>query len=91
MRFASLLLFSITALAACERTHDLSPQEQQTAELGARGFADRAASTYVGCSGRDSDNDGYVTCSIMANAPPRATSEILCSYRGTPGCKSKLR
>jgi len=83
------LLATACVLAACE--HDLSPQEQQTAELGARAFADRSASSYVGCSGRDSDSDGYVTCSIKANAPPSTVTEVLCAYKGQPGCKSKPR
>lgn len=81
---AALLL-----LSACG-PYQLSAEERQTAELGARDHADRTQSDYVGCSGQDSDKDGYVTCSTKARAAPHAESEILCSYKsGSRGCKRK--
>ena len=85
MRKIATVLFLTTSLAACgESQHALTNEEQATAELGAR----RAMATVQTCSGLDSDNDGYVTCSGKnADGSP---ASMVCSYRkGAAGCKSK--
>ena len=76
-------------LAACG-PYQLSESERQTAELGARDIAERSGADFVGCSGSDSDNDGYVTCTIKGKSAPNATSDLLCSFKnGARGCKRK--
>lgn len=84
-----LALAAVLSLAACG-PYQLSAEERQTAELGARDHADRTQSDWVGCSGQDSDKDGYVTCSTKSRNGVHAESEILCSYKaGSRGCKRK--
>ena len=88
MKYA-LLAVPLLMLAACG-PYQLDAAERQTAELGARDHADRSQSDYVGCSGQDSDKDGYVTCETRARAAGHASTEILCSYKaGSRGCKRK--
>lgn len=83
------LLAALLALAACG-PYQLSDAERQTAELGARDIADRSQADFIGCSGQDSDKDGYVTCSVRGRAAPQAVSELACSYKaGSRGCKRK--
>lgn len=86
MMIAGALVLAL-GLAACG-PYQLSAEERQTAELGARDRADRSQADYVGCSGQDSDKDGYVTCSTKSRIAPHAESEMLCSYRSR-GCKAK--
>lgn len=85
-----LVAVPLLMLAACG-PYQLSAEERQTAELGARDHADRTQSDWVGCSGQDSDKDGYVTCSTKSRTGAHAESEILCSYKsGSRGCKRKV-
>jgi hypothetical protein len=72
-------------LAECDQAHDLSAQEQVTAETGAR----RTLTLFESCSGRDSDGDGYVTCSGREK-PGSEVVTLLCSYKNSSvGCKRK--
>lgn len=91
MRSRALLILAAVALtaplAACG-PYQLSDAERMNAELGARDYADRAASDFVSVSGQDSDKDGYVTATIRARASGHAEAEILCAYK-TRGCKRK--
>jgi hypothetical protein len=75
------------SLAACE-PYQLSRPEQNTAEIGARQYAERLGYQFIGCSGQDSDGDSYVTCSLSnkSNNPV----PLLCSYaNSSAGCKLK--
>lgn len=83
----ALALVPLLALTACG-PYQLSGDERERAELGARERAERSGSDYVGCSGQDSDKDGYVTCTIKDRASPKAEHEIACAYKSR-GCKSK--
>lgn len=84
---AAALALSVTACGA----YQLTAEERQSAELGARDTADRSQADYVGCSGSDSDRDGYVTCSIKSRANPGTQTDLLCSYAsGSRGCKRKV-
>ena len=74
-----LTLAAVLSLAACG-PHQLTENERTTAELGAREIADRSQSDFVGCSGQDSEKDGYVTCTIKDRAAPRAEHEVACAY-----------
>lgn len=89
----TLIFAAITALAAPLAAcgpYQLTDAERMTAELGARDYADRTQSDYVGCSGQDSEPDGYVTCSVKGRAAPQSQQEIACSYKaGSRGCKRK--
>ena len=85
MKKVAVLVLATLMLAAC--THELTPQESMVAENGALKYATAAGGSFVSCSGLDSNNDSYVTCSIKdAN---QQMSEIVCSYGSTPGCKLK--
>lgn len=84
---AILALALTTSLAACG-PYQLSEQERTTAELGAREIADRSQAEFVGCSGQDSDKDGYVTCTIKDRVSPKAEHELACAYQSR-GCKRK--
>ncbi|MCP4409695.1 MAG: hypothetical protein GY807_18500 [Gammaproteobacteria bacterium] len=63
----------------------LNEEEALKAEAGARDFAERSGGKYISCSGQDSEKDGYVTCSVDADAGPK---DIACAYKSR-GCKSK--
>jgi hypothetical protein len=78
------------ALAACSAgPHNLTQAEQQTAELGGIKFTQALGQDFLGCSGIDSEPDGYVTCSSK-NRETAAVSQIVCSYQsGAAGCKMK--
>lgn len=82
-----LALAALLPLAACG-PYQLADTERQVAELGAREIADRSQADFVGCSGQDSDKDGYVTCTIKDRASPRAEHELACAYKSR-GCKRK--
>jgi hypothetical protein len=81
-----ILMLPLLALAACDNSYDLTEAERAQTELGAREFADKTKGTFVSCSGRDSDGDKYVTCSVTD--PAGATKELLCGFKAR-GCKSK--
>jgi len=85
---AALAAVLATSLGACG-PYQLSEQERTTSELGAREIADRSQAEFVGCSGQDSDKDGYVTCTIKDRASPRAEHELACAYKSR-GCKRKV-
>jgi hypothetical protein len=81
-----ILLFPLgVVLAACGE-HELTPQEHDTAELGAVKYSQAAGGKFMSCSGMDSDGDYYVTCTIagLSGAP----EPLLCSYK-SQGCKQK--
>ncbi|MFY9293296.1 MAG: hypothetical protein WAP03_21745 [Methylorubrum rhodinum] len=82
-----LTLAAVLSLAACG-PYQLNDQERSTAELGAREIADRSQADFVGCSGQDSDKDGYVTCTIKDRSSPKAEHELACAY-ASRGCKRK--
>ena len=84
---AVLALVLTSSLAACG-PYQLSEQERSVTELGAREIADRSQADFVGCSGQDSDKDGYVTCTIKDRVSPHAEHELLCAYKSR-GCKRK--
>lgn len=90
-KFLTALALSI-GLAACG-AYALDATEKLAAEAGARQFAERAGGTYTGCSGQDSDRDGYVTCEVKlpgATATVRVDASLLCSYKAASvGCKRK--
>ncbi len=91
MIIAGLAAIVLSAgLSACkEEAHQLKSEESIVAEAGARDYADRSQSKFIGCSGQDSPPvDGYVTCSIAALAAPHAETELVCGYKGR-GCKRK--
>jgi hypothetical protein len=75
-------------LAACgPKPYNLTADEQSTAELGARDFADNLNAEFIGCSGQDSDGDDYVTCTVSRGSQMQ---EIVCSYADNArGCKIK--
>lgn len=77
-------------LVACSPSpHTLTQAESQTAELGGIKFTQALGQDFVGCSGIDSEPDGYVTCSSK-NRETAAVSQIVCSYQsGATGCKMK--
>lgn len=78
-------------LAACSGgPYVLNEEETLKAEAGARDFAERSGGKYISCSGQDSDKDGYVTCTIQADADKKSTTDITCAYK-TRGCKSKSK
>ena len=81
----ALGLLACAALAGCG-SYVLTEQQRQTAEIGARDFADRSGGRFVSCSGQDSDGDGYVTCAIQTAAA--ASEDIVCAY-ASRGCKRK--
>jgi hypothetical protein len=90
-----LILAIALAGTACNRgggAYALTEQEQTIVNLGGREYAERARATLIGCSGHDSDEDGYVSCTIQpstgAGASTQSDQEILCGYR-TRGCKDK--
>lgn len=78
-------------LAGCK--HELSSDERGVAEHGALMYANSTGAKFGSCSGLDSDGDGYVTCSVdypPSQAGARSENrEIVCSYGGSPGCKTK--
>ena len=91
MSLAKVVLICVTVitlamvLAGCDPAHDLSAQEQVTAETGAR----RTLPVFETCSGRDSDGDGYVTCSGRDKAGQEVVT-LLCAYKNSSvGCKRK--
>jgi len=77
-----LALFGLFALVACG-AYQLSEVEKLRVGAAAGDYAARAATRLVGCSGQDSDRDGYVTCDLGDGA------SIVCSYGAEPGCKRK--
>lgn len=85
---AALAVALTTSLAACG-PYQLTEQEKTVTDLGARETADRSQADFVGCSGQDSDKDGYVTCTIKDRVSPKAEHELLCSYKSR-GCKRKV-
>ena len=85
---AALAAALMTSLTACGPYH-LTEQEKTVTDLGARETADRSQADFVGCSGQDSDKDGYVTCTIKDRVSPKAEHELLCSYKSR-GCKRKV-
>lgn len=86
MKKLSIVLLATAALAACGPTK-LSEQQLRNAELGAVRYLNQFQADYASCSGQDSDNDGYVTCTGKSRVGNGAV-EIFCSY-DTAGCKRK--
>jgi hypothetical protein len=82
---AALLTASI-GLAACGGPTILTPAQRDTSELGAVKYIGAAGGTFLSCAGQDSDNDGYVTCTMKK--PNGETAPLLCSYQ-SQGCKQK--
>jgi hypothetical protein len=84
-----LLGLSVLLLSACGGPYNLDSDESTTAELGARDYADKSQADFLGCSGIDSEPDGYVTCEIR-DRQTRISQKLTCSYRNKArGCKSK--
>jgi hypothetical protein len=81
-----LFLTPVLFLAACGGPTELTPQQRDIAEIGALKFSQAAGASFVGCSGQDSNNDSYVTCTMKK--PTGDLVEALCSYK-SQGCKSK--
>lgn len=76
-------------LVACSSNHNLSPAEQNNAELGAREYSQAATADFVNCSGIDSNGDGYVTCTMKDKTNGKLI-EIVCAFGdGAKGCKLK--
>jgi hypothetical protein len=72
-------------LAGCDPSIDLNSAQQIAAETGAR----RTLAHFETCSGRDSDGDGYVTCSGRETKEGPVVT-LLCSYKNNAiGCKRK--
>lgn len=91
MKYKLLFLAVLSlGLAGCgDKGHELNSTEKNTAEIGARQFAERSKFEFISCSGSDSDGDGYVTCSIK-DLKSSLMTNLLCSYRNSSvGCKSK--
>jgi hypothetical protein len=63
----------------------LNEEEALKAEAGARDFAERSGGKFISCSGQDSEQDGYVTCSVQVDT---RMQDITCAYKSR-GCKSK--
>jgi hypothetical protein len=81
-----ILLASLILITSCSGSYTLTPAEKDVAELGARDFADKDGTKFVSCSGQDSDNDSYVTCTTKTSSD--ADKPILCTYK-SKGCKPK--
>jgi len=82
----NLIILLPLALAACDNSYDLTEQERAQTELGAREFAEKTNGKFVSCSGKDSDGDDYVTCTVTD--PAGTTKELLCGFKSR-GCKGK--
>ncbi len=82
-----IAIIALSTIAACGGPYSLNSTEQAMAENGARQWAERTQAKFVGCSGQDSDNDNYVSCTVQ-NAQ-NVQEEVLCAYKGTVGCKRK--
>jgi hypothetical protein len=94
-RFLILASIALAGTACNNRggsAYTLTEQEQTTVNLGGREYAERTRAILIGCSGHDSDEDGYVSCtvqpSIGTGASAQSDQEILCGYRAR-GCKGK--
>jgi hypothetical protein len=72
-------------LTSCGGPYALDGEESLKAEAGARDFAERSGGKFISCSGQDSDNDGYVTCTVQVDT---GSKDITCAYK-TRGCKGK--
>lgn len=81
-----MLVILPLALVACDSSYDLNETERGQTELGAREFAEKTNGKFVSCSGKDSDGDEYVTCTVTD--PAGATKELLCGFKAR-GCKGK--
>ena len=82
---ALLLVLGAFALTACGGPYQLTQQESGTAELGAVKYSQNANAKFLSCSGLDSDQDGYVTCTVDKAG---VEESLACSYQ-SQGCKQK--
>ena len=64
----------------------LNEEEALKAEAGARDFAERSGGKFISCSGQDSEQDGYVTCTVQLDT---TMQDIVCAYKAR-GCKTKV-
>ena len=84
-----MLTFAGFVLAGCDNSVTLDNNQMKTVKLAGMEYAGNSGSDFVGCSGLDSDGDGYVTCT-MKNRTTSVVSAMLCSYKGDAGgCKNK--
>lgn len=79
---ALALMVVLLLLTACG-PYQLQEVEKLRVGAAAGDYAARSGTTLTGCSGQDSDRDGYVTCDLGDG------SSIACSYGSEPGCKRK--
>lgn len=91
--FAAVALSTVAlaTLAACGPGGlTLDQKQKDQAELGARDFFERAAGSFISCSARDSDGDGYVTCegTVAGSSGMPESVALLCAYNER-GCKRK--
>jgi hypothetical protein len=76
-----LAILMTLALASCQSAQ----QKRAVATSNAQAFATNIKGTVLDCSGIDSDNNGYVSCSVQGE---RATlHELECSTEPGAGCK----
>jgi len=88
MRKALVVLFLASLLSSCAKGPvTLSNEEMKTVKLAAMEFGAKLGEDLAGCSGQDSEPDGYVSCTFSK----RSTSAVVnhqCSYKGDAGgCK----
>ena len=82
----SVMVLSV-ALVGCQ--YDLQEVEKLRVQNAAQSFASQADYTFLGCSGTDSDGDGYVTCTAKDPASS-SIANLSCSYKSAgAGCKFK--
>jgi hypothetical protein len=87
-----ILKLSTTALLAVGLVacgNSISSSAKAIADNGGTAFSINAGGKFLGCSGEDSDGDGYVSCTMqpaVANGVTPPPVEILCGYK-TAGCK----
>lgn len=84
VKFA-LLGVAALGIAACG-AYSLTTGESGIAQLGAMKYAQALGGTLLSCSGQDSDDDGYVTCTVKQS--DQIVKALLCSYK-SEGCKDK--
>ena len=73
---------ALAILTACG-SYQLTELEKLRVGSAASDYAARLDATLVGCSGQDSDRDGYVSCDLSND------TAIVCSYGEQSGCKRK--
>lgn len=84
-----LVTLAVLSLPACGKSAvQLTQEQKNTAELGAKDYFSNMGGKFGSCSPVDSDADDYTTCTGQGS--DGKTKQLSCGYaNGATGCKDK--